>query len=223
MHTQMNCQLSWNVHVSLCIRTYINIAINFCFCLKLVFSGLFHIHRLPRLNTLASYLPDSMDLAFKLRRKKLTIEVRHLYFRLFFFPCIKKQSTNKIIVLFCFFGLSSHSGLFFPFSITMNTLWGFHVYLFFSFFVYDCILLLALLLFDLSLSLPPSLYHIFHFNEYKLFQNQNCQFRLVHVRHLSALGASLAVRLKNISFLYFLYLFFYFSEATSSPRPVRDC
>eukprot|EP00057_Strongylocentrotus_purpuratus_P018953 XP_011673427.1 PREDICTED: elongator complex protein 4-like [Strongylocentrotus purpuratus] len=42
------------------------------------YHGLFHIHRLPRLNTLASYLPDSMDLAFKLRRKKLTIEKLHL-------------------------------------------------------------------------------------------------------------------------------------------------
>ncbi|XP_041472160.1 elongator complex protein 4-like [Lytechinus variegatus] len=42
------------------------------------YHGLFHIRRLPRLNSLTSYLPDSLDLAFKLRRKKLTIEKLHL-------------------------------------------------------------------------------------------------------------------------------------------------
>ena len=38
--------------------------------------GLFHIIRLPRLNSLVSHVPDSFDLAFKLRRKKMTIEVK---------------------------------------------------------------------------------------------------------------------------------------------------
>lgn len=37
--------------------------------------GLFHIVRLPRLNSLVCHVPDSFDLAFKLRRKKMTIEV----------------------------------------------------------------------------------------------------------------------------------------------------
>ena len=38
--------------------------------------GLFHIIRLPRLNSLVSHVPDSFDLAFKLRRKKMSIEVK---------------------------------------------------------------------------------------------------------------------------------------------------
>ncbi|XP_060070767.1 elongator complex protein 4-like [Ylistrum balloti] len=42
------------------------------------YHGLFHIHKLPRLNTLTSHMPDTMDFAFKLRRKKFTIEKLHL-------------------------------------------------------------------------------------------------------------------------------------------------
>ncbi|XP_072171722.1 elongator complex protein 4-like [Diadema setosum] len=42
------------------------------------YHGLFHIRKLPRLNSLTACLPDSVDLAFKLRRKKLTIEKLHL-------------------------------------------------------------------------------------------------------------------------------------------------
>lgn len=42
--------------------------------------GLFHIIRLPRLNSLVSHVPDSFDLAFKLRRKKMSIEVKLGFF-----------------------------------------------------------------------------------------------------------------------------------------------
>ncbi|KAK3745864.1 hypothetical protein QZH41_013222 [Actinostola sp. cb2023] len=42
------------------------------------YHGLFQIVRLPRLNTLSCHMPDTLDLAFKLRRKKFTIEVLHL-------------------------------------------------------------------------------------------------------------------------------------------------
>ena len=39
--------------------------------------GLFNIVKLPRLNSLVSHMPDTLDLAFKLKRKKFTIEVRN--------------------------------------------------------------------------------------------------------------------------------------------------
>ncbi|XP_072047383.1 elongator complex protein 4-like [Amphiura filiformis] len=42
------------------------------------YHGLFHIKQLPRLNSLTCHMPDSLDLAFKLKRKKLTIEKLHL-------------------------------------------------------------------------------------------------------------------------------------------------
>ncbi|KAG7204657.1 hypothetical protein KM043_005072 [Ampulex compressa] len=42
------------------------------------YHGLLHIKKLPALNTLAPYSPESRDLAFKLRRKKFLIEVLHL-------------------------------------------------------------------------------------------------------------------------------------------------
>lgn len=42
------------------------------------YHGLFHLVKLPRLNSLASYLPETLDLAFKLRRKKFSIEKLHL-------------------------------------------------------------------------------------------------------------------------------------------------
>lgn len=42
------------------------------FCLYL---GLFNIVQLPRLNSLLCHMPDTLDFAFKLRRKKFTIEV----------------------------------------------------------------------------------------------------------------------------------------------------
>ena len=37
--------------------------------------GLFHLHKLPCLNCLVSYFPETLDLAFKLKRKKFLIEV----------------------------------------------------------------------------------------------------------------------------------------------------
>ncbi|XP_022105745.1 elongator complex protein 4-like [Acanthaster planci] len=42
------------------------------------YHGLFHIKQLPRLNSLSGHMPDTTDLAFKLKRKKLTIEKLHL-------------------------------------------------------------------------------------------------------------------------------------------------
>lgn len=42
------------------------------------YHGLFHIVRLPRLNSLTCHSLDSYDLAFKLKRKKFTIEKLHL-------------------------------------------------------------------------------------------------------------------------------------------------
>ncbi|PIK41243.1 putative elongator complex protein 4-like [Apostichopus japonicus] len=42
------------------------------------YHGLLHIKHLPRLNSLTVSTPDSMDLGFKLKRKKLTIEKLHL-------------------------------------------------------------------------------------------------------------------------------------------------
>lgn len=37
--------------------------------------GLFHLVKLPRINSLTCHFPETLDLAFKLRRKKFTIEV----------------------------------------------------------------------------------------------------------------------------------------------------
>lgn len=42
------------------------------------YHGLLKIHKLPVLNTLLPYMPDTLDLAFKLRRKKFSIERLHL-------------------------------------------------------------------------------------------------------------------------------------------------
>nr|CAD7409755.1 unnamed protein product [Timema cristinae] len=42
------------------------------------YHGFFHINKLPAINTLASHVPESLDLAFKLRRKKFLIEKLHL-------------------------------------------------------------------------------------------------------------------------------------------------
>ncbi|XP_064602901.1 LOW QUALITY PROTEIN: elongator complex protein 4-like [Liolophura sinensis] len=42
------------------------------------YHGLFNIIQLPHLNTLTPHMPDTMDWAFKLRRKKFTIEKLHL-------------------------------------------------------------------------------------------------------------------------------------------------
>ena len=38
-------------------------------------TGLFHLIKLPKLNSLTCHLPDTLSLAFKLKRKKFTIEV----------------------------------------------------------------------------------------------------------------------------------------------------
>jgi elongator complex protein 4 len=38
------------------------------------YTGLFHIEKLPRMNTLAPYLPDTLNYAFKIKRRKVYIE-----------------------------------------------------------------------------------------------------------------------------------------------------
>ena len=40
-----------------------------------MFIGLFHLCKLPCLNSLVSHFPETLDLAFKLKRKKFLIEV----------------------------------------------------------------------------------------------------------------------------------------------------
>ncbi|XP_026122458.1 elongator complex protein 4 [Carassius auratus] len=42
------------------------------------YHGLLHVHQLPRLNCLSCEVPDTKDLAFKLKRKQFTIERLHL-------------------------------------------------------------------------------------------------------------------------------------------------
>lgn len=42
------------------------------------YHGFFHINKLPAINSLTSHVPGTFDLAFKLRRKKFSIEVLHL-------------------------------------------------------------------------------------------------------------------------------------------------
>ncbi|KAH8285818.1 hypothetical protein KR018_009496 [Drosophila ironensis] len=42
------------------------------------YSGLLHLHKMSALNTLAVHMPDTTDLAFKLRRKKFILEKLHL-------------------------------------------------------------------------------------------------------------------------------------------------
>lgn len=37
--------------------------------------GLFHLRKIPCLNSLIGHFPETMDLAFKLKRKKFLIEV----------------------------------------------------------------------------------------------------------------------------------------------------
>lgn len=70
-----SCDRSWTVFIFL-VHCY---SLLFSFIdtdLAIVYLlGLFHIVRLPRLNSLVCHVPDSFDLAFKLRRKKMTIEV----------------------------------------------------------------------------------------------------------------------------------------------------
>lgn len=46
---------------------------NFC-----DYHGLLHVKKLSAINTLAAYCPETLDLAFKMRRKKFVIEVLHL-------------------------------------------------------------------------------------------------------------------------------------------------
>ncbi|XP_017471925.1 PREDICTED: putative elongator complex protein 4 [Rhagoletis zephyria] len=42
------------------------------------YNGLLHLHKITAVNTLTAYIPETSDLAFKLRRKKFVIEKLHL-------------------------------------------------------------------------------------------------------------------------------------------------
>ncbi|XP_064400311.1 elongator complex protein 4-like [Halichondria panicea] len=42
------------------------------------YHGLFHLRKIPRLNSLVGHFPETMDLAFKLKKKKFLIEKLHL-------------------------------------------------------------------------------------------------------------------------------------------------
>ncbi|XP_011206207.2 elongator complex protein 4 [Bactrocera dorsalis] len=42
------------------------------------YNGLIHLHKITAVNTLTAYMPETSDLAFKLRRKKFVIEKLHL-------------------------------------------------------------------------------------------------------------------------------------------------
>lgn len=58
-------------------RTYANRAQSlFIARCSISFEGLVKLLKLPRINSLVCQLPDTMDWVFKLKRKKLTIEVR---------------------------------------------------------------------------------------------------------------------------------------------------
>ena len=56
---------------------------------KTQYEGLFHIYKLPRLNTLNSFLPETLDLAFYVKRKRLIVEILHLP------PDITEDDTEK--------------------------------------------------------------------------------------------------------------------------------
>jgi hypothetical protein len=43
-----------------------------------VVTGLFHVVKLPCVNELAPRMPETLDLAFRVRRKKFTVKVRAL-------------------------------------------------------------------------------------------------------------------------------------------------
>lgn len=45
---------------------------------KTQYEGLFRISKLPRLNTLNSYLPETLDIAFYVKRKRFIVEILHL-------------------------------------------------------------------------------------------------------------------------------------------------
>lgn len=64
------------------------------------YSGLLHLHKMTALNTLAVHMPETTDLAFKLRRKKFVIEKMHL-------PPGKRSHSDLIYCIFKrYFGIA---------------------------------------------------------------------------------------------------------------------
>ena len=58
-------------------------------------TGLFHLVKLPRINTLIAHYPETLDLTFKLKRKRFIIEVCYqlsiLFPRQFVYFCINNS------------------------------------------------------------------------------------------------------------------------------------
>ncbi|XP_067633439.1 elongator complex protein 4 [Eurosta solidaginis] len=59
------------------------------------YNGLLHLHKITAVNTLTAYVPETSDLAFKLRRKKFVIEKLHLP------PELKETETESKPTLSC--------------------------------------------------------------------------------------------------------------------------
>lgn len=64
------------------------------------YHGLLRIHKLGPVNTLVTHVPESLDLAFKLRRKKFVIEVRIVLGML---VRICRICTLQLTFTFCFY------------------------------------------------------------------------------------------------------------------------
>ena len=62
-----------NLYCSHTSHPYLQLA--YCTHITLFALGLFHLHKLPQLNSLVCHLPETLDLAFKLKKKKFLIEV----------------------------------------------------------------------------------------------------------------------------------------------------
>lgn len=56
------------------------------------YHGLIHLRKITAINTLSAYMPETTDLAFKLRRKKFVIEKLHL-------PPGKLNECMKIVMI----------------------------------------------------------------------------------------------------------------------------
>lgn len=53
----------------------ITVVFNLSICI-----GLFHLVKLPRIKSLTCHYPETLDLAFKLKRKKFVVEVHSDYY-----------------------------------------------------------------------------------------------------------------------------------------------
>ncbi len=58
-----------------CVHTCSKLLSIVFICIQCASTGLFHLRKIPCLNSLVGHFPETMDLAFKLKRKKFLIEV----------------------------------------------------------------------------------------------------------------------------------------------------